>query len=198
MPYESSVDEFYIILKRKTATQNHIAMALAGLLSEATRPDTNRQRYIDNWSQRYEYDAEGILIDAGAGQDFETEEDAIVAGDNEADITATKLDLLSDVTAFLVGSEYSTLSFGQREALLNRAEGFFKAVEMDGIMDEILGNALAPYVALDVERAALGDDTAARVRRGRYVLDNLSRRALLRGPRERNLRRNLRHAGRMS
>jgi hypothetical protein len=197
-PFDTSVDEFYDVLNRNTASRTHIAIALASLLEESTTSAINRERYITNWSERYEYDIEGILIDAGAGGDSADEDEASEEIDDMADILSRKLELLSDVTAFLVGSESSTLNFIQREVLLDRAEKFFIAQQMDGVLGDVLGNALAPYVALDAERAALGDDTEARVRRGRYVLNNLGRRSLLQRKRERGLRRNLRQARRMS
>lgn len=200
-PYERSVDNFFGMLRNSSVSQSGIKIAVAGLLDHATSPVVDRQKYLDNWAERYEFDIDGILVDAGGPA--EIDENGRAYEDDNDYILVQKIRLLSDIAAFVVGSEYSTLSETQKGGFLDRVDTYldrhwpeFDDKALARSLRYAVGEAMAPYVALDAERAGMGDRREDRLARGTFVLRALDRRGLVRNDQRRGLARTLRGVGR--
>jgi hypothetical protein len=198
-PYERSLDDFFRMLRNSAATQSSIRMTVAGILDNATSPTFDRQKYLDVWAERHEYDVDGILVDAGGPAEFDDDGQAY-ENDNDF-ILMRKMQLACDVTAFVVASEHSALSDPQKEHLLNRVNSFLEN-RREEVSDKslvrgsyyMMGEAAAPYIALDVDRAEMGSDKPARLARGRFVLRALESRSFIRNDQRHTLSRTLRLA----
>lgn len=179
-PYYVALDGFYALIENNTASEIQIKAAVAALFSETTRPTFNRQKYIDNWAQRHAYDSEGTLLNAGDDSDDPPE---------TGDIVTKKLALLSDVTAFLVANEHAMTTDDQKIELLERATEFFIRKKREDDVQPVLGASVAPYLAHNIEMAGLGVNREERARRGKFIINAMTGRWLIRsdlGPTFRN------------
>lgn len=200
-PLDTAVDAFFEMARQKTSGETHIRFILAALLTEGTTKDCPRQKYIDNWSSRFAYDIDGTLMYVGTVDNESTEDDDDVP---ESEVTNDKalaeevftrrIEMVTDVTAFFVASQYSTLERGQKRAMLDHAEVFLSGKGLEGELQERLGNAVAPYVANEIDLVLMGDDREHRVARGRAVLDIMDRSALMHNGRRADFARRLRRA----
>ena len=175
--YDTAINALFELVKGNTATDTSINSVLASLFSEAlTAP--HQQILIDNLSTRYSYDIRGILSNPAAGE----------PNNEKKDIKHQKAHLVSSVTGLLVASEYSRLTNNQREALLPRAAAFIKGQGLQA--DEILQPDILQYVALDADRASVGDNPEERQKRAYFVLDIAIESTLFFAKKRRQLRRN--------
>lgn len=183
-PFETSIDEFYKMVRNDAASGTQIAAVTSIIVQQATLPGFDAQRRIDNWADRHQYDSEGIVMDS-----VETSEEIILT---------RKTDLVCDMTAFLVGSDHSFLSDDQKEALISRATRFLEGQKLGDVADELLGAAIAPYIAHTIDMAEMADTRDPhRWAAGRFVLDVLGKHDLLPKRKRRALQKGLRAATKM-
>jgi hypothetical protein len=183
-PFEASVEDFYAMLANDSASPTHISVATGELLDRSTEDTFNRERRIEGWATRYHYDSEGILANGA-----ETNEDIMLT---------QRVGLVCDVTAFLVASEHSMLSDRQKADLLKRADNYLDANGLADVEEDLLGTAIAPYIAHTIDMAELaGVPDPARWQSGRFVLDIMGKQNLLPKHLRKTYTRSLRAATRM-
>lgn len=155
--YETALADFFALLNRGAASESTIRLSLGVLFQHSVQTTPQHlEKLLAGLSERFTYDTEGILLTGPANE-----------GDPD-DVQSQKAQLLGAVTGLLVASEYSMLTFNQRDSLLCQATDLAENLGTAGL--DLLGEDMLMHIGREAELAELFADRE-RSRRGRFVLD---------------------------